>query len=130
MRSPRSARSMRSSVTPARSLGAWAHWVGAGLGALLIGVALAQNAPAPSDVEADLAKKLANPVAALISVPIQYNYDQNLGPTDNGSKSYLNIQPVIPVDLNADWNLITRTIVPFIDLRNVPVNGRSESGTD
>jgi hypothetical protein len=63
---------------------------------------------------AELAKKLSNPVAAMISVPFQYNYDQNLGLTDDGHKSTLNVQPVVPISLNDDWNLISRTIVPII----------------
>ena len=65
------------------------------------------------DAEA-LAKKLSNPIAAMISVPFQYNYDSDIGEFDRGSKSYVNIQPVIPMSLNDEWNLITRTIVPII----------------
>ena len=41
-----------------------------------------------ADAAAELAKKLANPVAALISVPLQYNYDENIGPNDEGSKNF------------------------------------------
>lgn len=87
----------------------------------------AQEAQQP-DAAAELAKKLANPVAALISVPLQYNVDENFGPDDEGSKSVLNIQPVIPFSLDEDWNLITRTIVPLIDQQDIPVKGECESG--
>ena len=64
--------------------------------------------------QADIAKKLNNPIADLISVPFQFNYDQDLGPTKEGERTYLNVQPVIPIHLNADWNVISRTIVPVI----------------
>lgn len=87
----------------------------------------AQEAPR-QDEEAELAKKLANPVASLVSVPLQYNYDENIGPTDDGSKSVLNIQPVIPLSLNDDWNVIVRTIIPLIDQQDIPVNGEDASG--
>ena len=67
-----------------------------------------------ADQAEDVAKKLANPAAAMISLPIQVNYLQNIGLDDKGEKWATNIQPVIPVELNDDWNLITRTIVPLV----------------
>jgi len=59
-----------------------------------------------------LAKQLANPIASLVSVPFQFNYDQRLNPLSTGERVTLNIQPVIPFALNPDWNLISRTILP------------------
>jgi hypothetical protein len=73
----------------------------------LAGVALA----AESDEE--LAKKTQNPVASMISVPLQFNWDFRLGPDDNRSNFLLNMQPVIPISLNDNYNLILRTIIPI-----------------
>jgi hypothetical protein len=77
--------------------------------ALLAGVSQVRAA----DSDAELAKKLSNPVANLISVPLQFNYDCCYGP-DDGSRETLNVQPVIPVSLTRDWNVIIRTILPVI----------------
>ncbi len=71
--------------------------------------------------QAELAKKLNNPVANLISVPFQFNYDTGYGPKDS-EKLTLNIQPVIPVTLNDDWNVIVRTIAPVI-YQDSPADG-------
>ncbi len=70
---------------------------------------LEPGAPAATD----LAKKLANPISDLISIPFQFNYDTGFGPSD-GDRLTLNIQPVIPFSISEDWNLITRTIIPLI----------------
>lgn len=64
--------------------------------------------------DADLAQKLANPIADLISVPIQSNLDFGVGPGD-GTIWRTNIQPVIPFSISEDWNVISRTILPVID---------------
>lgn len=74
--------------------------------------------------ETDLAKKLANPIADLISVPIQSNIDFGIGPGD-GTKWTTNIQPVIPFDFNEDCNLISRTILPIIDQEGFAANDDS-----
>lgn len=79
----------------------------------------------------ELAKKLANPVATLISVPFQNNFESGLGAGQNGSRYTLKIQPVIPASLNKGWNIITRLVVPFINQSNVygnsVQNGLSDS---
>jgi hypothetical protein len=74
-------------------------------------LAIAQEKPAMSAEE--LAKAVQNPVANLISVPFQNNTNFNVGPRD-GTQNILNIQPVIPISLGPQWNLITRTILPVI----------------
>ena len=50
--------------------------------------------------DADLAMQLSNPVANLVSVPFQFNYDENIGAAENIERYQLNIQPVIPIELN------------------------------
>ena len=81
----------------------------------LLALAVACASPlAAQDDAAALAKKLANPVAALISVPLQLNYDSGFGPDGDGDKWSLNIQPVVPISIGEKWNLISRTILPVV----------------
>lgn len=82
-------------------------------GLVLMGVQGASLLAAEQQSAEELAKKVQNPVADLISVPLQNNFNFNVGPED-GLQYVLNVQPVIPIKLSADWNLITRTIVPII----------------
>jgi hypothetical protein len=74
----------------------------------------AQQTPAVEDQTGDLQKATQNPVASLISVPLQNNSNFDIGPLDR-TQDVLNIQPVIPVQVSEKWNLITRVIVPLID---------------
>lgn len=57
---------------------------------------------------------LSNPVASLISVPFQFNYDARIGPERDGDKFYLSSQAVVPIPLDKDWSTISRTILPVV----------------
>ena len=82
---------------------------------------------AGDDEAANLAKQLNNPISSLISVPFQANEDFNIGPA-GGNRFFLNIQPVIPISLNQDWNLIVRTILPVISQTDVFGHSGTQSG--
>jgi hypothetical protein len=99
----------------------------------------APEVEAETDEATKLAKQLSNPISSLISVPFQANEDFGYGPSHNGYKFTLNIQPVIPISISKDWNLILRTIVPVVSqhdlfyVENVPkslgiTQNRSQDG--
>jgi hypothetical protein len=77
---------------------------------------------------AELAQELTNPIADLMTIPIQMTYDQNIGPEDEGTKLQTNIQPVIPFNLTDEWSAITRTIVPIVQQDEVYPGAGSQSG--
>ena len=92
--------------------------------ALLVSLCFVSMAQAEDSAE--LAKKALNPVAAMYSLPVQYNWDQKMGPTGEGIRSVTNIQPVLPFTLNDNWNLISRTILPVIDQHGLALNGAAD----
>jgi len=75
----------------------------------------------------ELANKLSNPVASLISVPFQNNVDYGIG-TYHGSKYTVNFQPVVPITLNPKLNLITRYIIPIVDQHDITGEGEDQFG--
>lgn len=75
----------------------------------------------------ELAKQLANPIASLTSVPLQNNFDFNVG-ANNGFKYTLNAQPVAPFSIGKKWNLISRTIVPIVHQQDVIALGSTQNG--
>ena len=97
-------------------------------GALYAVSALAQQEQKPAaDDAAAIAKKLANPIGALISLPFQNNMDIGIGDY-NGSRNTLNIQPIVPFSLNAKYSLITRYILPVIAQYDITGEGTQQSG--
>jgi hypothetical protein len=99
--------------------------------AVVLPLALLMSGAMPSasaqDDTAALAKAAQNPVADLVSVPLQLNMNFDTGPEDD-LQTVLNIQPVAPFGLNADWNVITRTIVPVISQPDFGVFPDRENG--
>lgn len=91
------------------------------------GAAFAQEKPDESGEE--LQKKLANPVADLISVPFQYTGTFNVGLLDKAQHT-LNIQPVYPMKLNVEWSLIHRAIVPLLSMPELTPGQGSEQGME
>lgn len=81
-------------------------------------------ATAADDVE--LAMKLSNPIADLISAPIQSNYDFGIGAGD-GTRWTTNIQPVMPFSLTENWNLVSRTVLPVVDQQGVALGGAGDA---
>lgn len=86
-----------------------------------IGAARAQS-------ESQIAQDLTNPVADLIQVPFQNNFDWGGGRQNNAFRYTLNVQPVIPFSLTPEWNLVTRTIVPFASFDRVFPTSQSGMG--
>lgn len=76
----------------------------------------------------DMAQNAVNPLTTTITVPIQFEYNEKIGPEDDGTRSTVFVQPIVPFDLGDDWNLITRTIVPFIEQDDIFPGAGSQQG--
>ncbi len=79
------------------------------------------------DEEADLARAVQNPVADMISLPLQNNTNFKFGPLE-GTQNVLNIQPVVPIDVTEKWLMVTRTIVPVVSQPAFGPNQERELG--
>ena len=87
---------------------------------------LATNVFAQNDA-AELARKLSNPISSLISVPFQNNTDYGIGEL-KGSRNTMNIQPVVPISLTKNLNLIARWVQPLITQYNITGPQEKQSG--
>ena len=93
-------------------------------------VASAQDnaaASTPDAENAELAKKVNNPIADLVSVPFQFNWQNGIGPNDQ-TQYLLNVQPVMPFSVTDGLNLIARVIVPYLSQPAVDGAGVAASG--
>jgi len=89
---------------------------------------LAQQAQQGAADDTDtLVKQTQNPVANLISLPFQNNLNYPIGPFTR-YQNVLNIQPVIPIGISQQWNLITRTILPVINRQDPLSKGGTRAG--
>jgi hypothetical protein len=75
----------------------------------------------------DLAKQLSNPVADLVSIPFQFNWENGVGP-DEDLRYVMNIQPVVPFALSENLNLIARWIMPYVSQPVLFPGGEPASG--
>lgn len=94
----------------------------------LCALAATNIAAAQDQAAGDLAKKAQNPIASMISVPIQSNINFDWGPEED-TFAVTNIQPVLPFKLNDDWNIVTRTVLPIVSQPRLSPDLGRKNGT-
>lgn len=83
--------------------------------------------PATEPTAQQLSQRLSNPLADMVSVPLQFNWEQGVGPED-GTRFVMNLQPVVPFTINSDWNLVGRMILPVVGQPVLFPGGEATSG--
>jgi hypothetical protein len=94
---------------------------------LLAGIIFGAGKPM-ADGDKALAQGAVNPLTTTITVPIQVEYNENIGPEDDGTRTTVFVQPIIPFELNEEWDLITRTIFPIIEQKDIFPGAGTQSG--
>ncbi|MGB5749596.1 MAG: hypothetical protein WBM69_21655 [Desulfobacterales bacterium] len=97
------------------------------LASLMVACLATSALAADKDTTANMAQQANNPIANMISVPFQYNGNFNIGPYDR-DQHVLTIQPVIPFELNKDWLLVTRWVLPILYQPDVLADSGGTSG--
>lgn len=95
--------------------------------ALSMGLAMCLGSGARAD-DSDIQKQLSNPIASLTLLPVQVNYDTNIGPNRDGDRVTTNIQPVVPIKLDSEWTMVVRTILPVIGQDDIFPGSGSQFG--
>lgn len=95
--------------------------------ALSLGFAMCLGSGARAD-DSDIQKQLSNPIASLTLLPVQVNYDTNIGPNRDGDRVTTNIQPVVPIKLDSEWTMVVRTILPVIGQDDIFPGSGSQFG--